>query len=64
MACCETCHHDEEMIEVGFFGNSYWVCCAVNAAAFAPQQVHRHDDADQTRVRPRIADGHGAREGG
>ena len=55
VVCCETCHHDEEMIEVGFYGNSYWVCCAVNAAAFAPQQVSRHSAEDQARVRPTAA---------
>ena len=57
VVCCATCHHDDDgdLIEIGIRGDSYWVCCAVNAAAFAPQQVNRHNAADQARVRPAAA---------
>jgi hypothetical protein len=45
--CCESCHVDyeeygDDLCEVGIAGDSYFVCCAVQVAAFAPQPINSH----------------------
>lgn len=44
-ACCDSCHEDDEeygypLCEIGIAGNSYWVCCYVQQAAFTMQTLN------------------------
>ena len=51
--CCRTCHEidqaecGDDLCEIAVQGDSYRVCCGVQAAAFYPQLVNQHDRADQ-----------------
>lgn len=47
VACCDSCHEDAEeygfdLCEIEVGGDSYWVCCYVQVAAFAPQKLNQH----------------------